>query len=347
MDPLPQYGSHAFIPYLSDPHPTSLAPLTLLNTSTWTYSGPLLAPTSRSLPPSFHTWCQTTISGPFLPRLLPFLRFLYAFLRDAGVSHYWLTIRASKPTAEYNTVRWHTDDIFFDDAGAQGRADDDVAGPNPNNTRVNKSTQRAYWKLAATLLGPATLFQTSNPRALAAQRAAQRAEAASRSPHTCTTMRCPTCLEAIEAVRHTMASALAPHATASPAYGSAAFFRLGPDHGAVHSEPACPTDRIFVNVVPGSEDELRALMARWGLGFPRSWCFGVPVVFGEGGGVGGEEGRVDCPVGGGDGGAVESGAVESGASTSTMSVNLGEEYTEWVNKKGFRFSQVFGGAGDE
>jgi hypothetical protein len=58
-----------------------------------------------------------------------------------------------------------------------------------------------------------------------------------------------------------------------------AFFRLGDDEGAVHSEPVCDTDRIFVNVIPGTEEELTSLMARWGMEFPRAWCFGVPVGF--------------------------------------------------------------------
>jgi hypothetical protein len=43
-------------------------------------------------------------------------------------------------------------------------------------------------------------------------------------------------------------------------------------------------DRIFVNVVPGSDEELKGLLAKWGLEWPRAWCFGVP-----GGAVGSDE----------------------------------------------------------
>lgn len=52
-----------------------------------------------------------------------------------------------------------------------------------------------------------------------------------------------------------------------------AFFRIGQKNGAVHSEPCMSGgDRIFVNVVPGKEDELKNLISKWGMNtFPRSW----------------------------------------------------------------------------
>jgi hypothetical protein len=54
------------------------------------------------------------------------------------------------------------------------------------------------------------------------------------------------------------------------------YFRLGDEEGAVHSEPKRDFGHIFVNVVPGSEEQLRKLMGRWGMEFPRSWCVGLP-----------------------------------------------------------------------
>ena len=56
-----------------------------------------------------------------------------------------------------------------------------------------------------------------------------------------------------------------------------AFFRIGGEEGAVHSEPRCDTDRLFVNEIPGTDKDLRSLMAKWGIGFPRAGCFGSPV----------------------------------------------------------------------
>jgi hypothetical protein len=39
-------------------------------------------------------------------------------------------------------------------------------------------------------------------------------------------------------------------------------------------EEAYEQGRVFVNVVPGTEEQLRGLMSRWGMEFPRAWCVG-------------------------------------------------------------------------
>lgn len=352
MDPLPQYGSYALIPYLSSDtsgleskSPASTAsspttstdgsiddiplrdlfpPLTLLNTSSWMYCGPILSPVASSLPPSFHTWMHNTISGPLLPRLLPFLDFLRGFLERAGAQHYWLTIRATRPTTEYDIVRWHTDDIFFDYEGETERL-------GPKDKR-RKEKRKGYWKLATTLLGPPTLFLKDGIRGRRIQRAAKRAECQKRGEHTCTQFRCLGCLDAVEAVRQSLAKSLANEAVESPESGEVAFFRLGDEEGAVHSEPPCHEDRIFVNVVPGTEEELKELMDRWGLGYPRAWSFGIPVSF---------DTNVTSPF------SAETASNpmeedEKSSFPSSMSVNLEEEYTEWLKRKGFRSSYVFG-----
>lgn len=44
----------------------------------------------------------------------------------------------------------------------------------------------------------------------------------------------------------------------------------------MHSEPRSNGDRIFVNVVPGLEEDLRCLMSKWGMEYPRAWCVGLP-----------------------------------------------------------------------
>ncbi len=56
--------------------------------------------------------------------------------------------------------------------------------------------------------------------------------------------------------------------------GECAIFKVG-DNGAVHSEPRAWEDRIFVNVVGGTEEEVRGLAARWGMPFPRAWSVGL------------------------------------------------------------------------
>jgi hypothetical protein len=348
IDSLLRYGSHALVPYLD--HGSSIAssnlpPLTLLNTSTWTYCGPLLRADADGLPQSFHTWASSTIDGDILPRLLPFLRFLCDFLRKSGAEHYWLTIRTTKPTTAYDTTRWHTDDVFFDSDGERDRV-----GSDQSRSRKNREKKKRYWKLATTLLGPGTLFLKDGARARKIQRQAKRAECDSRGEHICTQFRCLSCLDAVEAVRQTLTTAFKNDEIDSPKFGEAAFFRLGDEDGAVHSEPPCHTDRIFVNVVPGTKNELKALMKRWGLGYPRAWCFGVPVAFDDMSilstiAAQSKMERFDSPTEGkvGDRTLEDESTKGRVVSFSTMSMNLGEEYAEWLREKGFHIKLFFGG----
>jgi hypothetical protein len=97
--------------------------------------------------------------------------------------------------------------------------------------------------------------------------------------HTCTSMRCLGCSSYADSVRQSLAHSLQDVEHEIPASREVAFFRIGGEEGAVHSEPRCDTDRIFINVIPGTEENLRSLMAKWGIGFPRAWCFGSPVGF--------------------------------------------------------------------
>jgi hypothetical protein len=293
IDPLRHYGSYAFIPYhnhtenggvptstsFSPSHLTNIKALKVYNTSSWTYSGSLLPACSKSLPASFHAWSSLTVSDPstLLHRLLPLLSFLQNYLSDAGVHCYWLTIRASKPTKEYDERRWHVDDDFFS-PDFDGRA---MQAPAPRNQSNRKSSER--WKVCATLLGPSTVFLTDNDSALKTLRDTKAKQRISHQ-HTCTSIRCLGCSTYADSVRHSLSHSLSAFPTTSPAPKEVAFFRLGSRHGAVHSEPTCDVDRIFVNVVPGSDEELKGLLAKWGLEWPRAWCFGVP-----GGAVGSDE----------------------------------------------------------
>jgi hypothetical protein len=295
------------------------------------------------------------------------LHFLDRFLKEKGVDCYWLTIRAMKKTDEYDVVRWHTDDIFFDVEGEQNRTNTPTIVPDKHQKsrasvrekirdlsprRKKKEYAKAdkckYWKLATTLLGPSTLFLQDGDRAREGLRAAKLAEQRVRGPHTCRTFRCLSCLDAIESIRHNLAKELGQEATAQPAHGEVAFFRLGDEDGAVHSEPPVTEDRIFVNVVPGTEDELTRLMGRWGLGFPRAWCFGVPAAFENGlvGDVITKDGSM-MPLQRHRNGVYRKAVFEAvgpqeAPQATSMSLNLGERYSEWLEEKGFLFAKVFG-----
>lgn len=278
-----QHFSYAFIPDVNVSSPgipsstdTSRdllqpcdASLTTKNTSSWTYCGPLLPPDAATLPPSFHSWASVTVSKPgeLSRRLLSLLSALRLLLHDASVGHYWLTIRASRPTHEYDTPRWHVDDNFFAPGFGRLMRDDNAGG--------SIDAKIGGWKIAATLLGPSTLFLKDNAPALEVLRETKAQEGASHQ-HECTLIRCLGCSTYLDSVRQSLASSLKSHAIVSPQPNELAFFRIGDSEGAVHSEPRCNVDRIFVNIVPGTEEQLSILMRRWGMQYPRAWCLGVP-----------------------------------------------------------------------
>lgn len=87
---------------------------------------------------------------------------------------------------------------------------------------------------------------------------------------------------AAEEVRTELATAFGEYEIVQAGQGECAFFRVGEKDGAVHSEPRSHGDRIFVNVVPGTEEDLRCLMGKWGMEYPRAWCVDLPFLGEEG-----------------------------------------------------------------
>ena len=228
--------------------------ITLKTDSSWTHCGGLLDLTS--LPPSFYRWADATINGDLTLQLIPFLSFVHSFLAKAQVDHYWLTIRASQATHDFDVPRWHTDRQFFDIGGEC----------------------EVHWKLATTLVGPGTLFLLRGEKARAVQKKTRRSmRQTTMAGHQCRTVRCLGCAGMQEAVRKRLAETLAGYKVVQPNVGECSYFRVGDDHGAMHSEPPIPGDRVFVNVVPGNEAELRKLMGKWGMSFPRAWSLGIPM----------------------------------------------------------------------
>lgn len=341
IDPLRQYGAYAFIPYTGlnasaasnrtpQPITTNKKSFYLTNTSSWTYCGPLL--TSTNLPPSFHTWSCVTVSDPcaLSTRLLPLLSFLKAFLEKVGAHNYWLTIRATKPTHEYDMPRWHVDENFFNSPLFMSEPQQEsLKRVHPGRVRPNgreNEEKKRRWKLCTTLLGPPTLFLADNSSALGILRATKNSEKRKIGEHTCTSIRCLGCSTYADTIRTSLATSLPSNTTNSPVPNEVAFFRLGDEEGAVHSEPQCDEDRIFVNVVPGEEGELRDLMGRWGMEFPRAWSFGVPV------GFNGFQER-------------ESGDEDEAEGMPMMNVNVAGDYGKWLEKEGFEVNKVFGHGG--
>lgn len=278
-------------------------PLTLYTSSSWTYCGPLLALDSDQLPSSFHTWATATVNGPLLTPLFSFLAFAHEFLLANDMSHYWLTIRASQSTHDFDIPRWHTDDLFF---SPRPRSRRPIRFPNigktysrharnESNTKSKKeltsdqpnipgaqiqttSPTPTNWKLTTTLLGPGTLFiaQETSPQARTIQRNAKSAVRATNHDHICLSVRCIGCAMAAESVRTKLAAEFGGYEIVQARQGECVFFRVGEGEGAVHSEPVLHEDRIFINLVPGTEDDLKRLMGKWGMEYPRAWCVGLP-----------------------------------------------------------------------
>ncbi|KAF3937319.1 hypothetical protein ABW19_dt0202632 [Dactylella cylindrospora] len=242
-------------PQTSADEPTSIK---ILRTSSWTYCGPLLS-LSDDFPPSYDIWHQATVDGNLATLLHPFLQFVHEFLAKTGLSHYWLTIRATKPNDDFNMPRWHTDDDFF-------------------NGKDGDRKSRTQWKLCGTLVGPGTLFMDNGPAARTAQKATK-LEAVKRGEHICTSVICLGCASVAEWVRERLAETFKDSSVSQASTNECCFFKVGAKEGAVHSEPPLKCDRIFINIVPGKEEELREIMTRWGMEFPRAWHLGVPFDF--------------------------------------------------------------------
>ncbi|KAK2601912.1 hypothetical protein QQS21_004503 [Conoideocrella luteorostrata] len=207
-------------------------------------------------------------TDPVLTHLLPFLKFVNAFLSSRGLHHYLLTIRATTPTHEYDQPRWHTDDAFVADESFVARGNSQSA--HRGSTVAVLGTD---WKICTTLLGPQTLFVPAHRQSFARQK--QRlVQAAARTDHVCPLIRCVGCASAADVVRKELGAFLAQCRPETPSPGQCAVFRVGRDSGAMHSEPCLSENlagRIFINVIPGTQDELSVLMRRWGMEFPRDW----------------------------------------------------------------------------
>jgi len=241
--------------------------LSVTHTGFWSYGGPFITQ-SDDLPPDFYEWTAAVLSGTLLPRLIPLLNYFNRLLQERGLDHYWLTIRATKATSEFDKPRWHTDDLFFNPRGGGLRTMPRQLQEDSEERQLDLHTD---WKLCATLLGPPTKFipPERQSEAREAQRAARKALT---SEHDCISIRCIACADTGDAVRERLAVEFEPMGAMQAAPNQCTFFRIGHEKGAVHSEPAMSEgDRIFVNIVPGTRDELKTLFSRWGMSFPRSW----------------------------------------------------------------------------
>jgi hypothetical protein len=217
------------------------------------------------------------------------------------MTHYVLTIRAQKPTAEFERPRWHVDRRFFENPSLSGIP---AAKPSRRLTEKGERVQEkrevaSVWKVATALVGPGTLFLKDSARGIALQKRIEkglkmeqkkRGHYAVDEEHVCKTFRCLGCAEMADIVRVRLAVEVEKEGleVVKMRTGEVSIFRADGDGGggggggeknevvaAMHSEPPICGDRIFVHVVPGTEKEVRRLVEGWGMEFPRDWSVGI------------------------------------------------------------------------
>ncbi|KAF2437066.1 hypothetical protein EJ08DRAFT_11967 [Tothia fuscella] len=227
-------------------------------TALWTYCGPLLSLREADLPESYHKWQQTTIEGHLTPRLFSFLTFAHEIVESFGLSNYWLSIRATKSTTEFDVPQWHTDDDFFS-----------------SNSDSQSGTLRTQCKILTTLLGPGTLLIQDGAKARAIQRKIKHLHGGPGHDHSCSSFfRCTSCMLTTKIIQQKLNPALERLETTQAMAGQCVLIKTGEQYGTIHSTPPIPCDRVFVNIIPGTEHELRTLTAKYGMGYPRDWIMG-------------------------------------------------------------------------
>jgi hypothetical protein len=279
--------------------------------SYWSYCGPSLSVDGPgSLPPSFKSWERDSIDGSLASSLIAFLTFAHELLDSLDIKYYWLTVRASPPTKGFRCARWHTDDYFLRKYNATNRNDADTMTSTPPPSMMplidhwgrilydnvkeffhqaptidSESTDgpkhdraRGRLKLCTTLLGPGTLFLKQGELGRSLQRQSKQvARNAPEAAHACAGIGCLDCTAASLRGREWLAEALHEYDVEETQLGQCALFKAGEDEGALHSEPPWRrADRIFVNLIPGTKDEMKEMMGRWGMEFPRDWSLVHP-----------------------------------------------------------------------
>ncbi|KAL8364762.1 hypothetical protein RB595_003844 [Gaeumannomyces hyphopodioides] len=171
--------------------------------------------------------------------------------RPAVARSCWLTVRLFKPTDEFATPRWHRDGVMFNCScpghgvnGAGGAVQDGNHNPQAAPTQT---TARHHAKYAVTLLGPPTRLM--QPGALVDEAVADyEADVCAGGDE----------MAARAALAESLRGAAGTDEVALPSPRQVIRFSWGQDDSPVHSEPDWgSSDRVFVTVLFGSEEEIR------------------------------------------------------------------------------------------
>lgn len=250
--------------------------------SAWSYCGPLLhAKSLEEMPHTFQKWQDESIKGNLLSMILPILHQANDFLASNDLQHYWITVRATKPDTEFEKPRWHTDDLFYERYLSREDGERSLGGAPakrfwpavaPMKMPKASGSEPTDWKLIATLSGPTTLL-IAHAHQKQARQLQRKAKVKCGKEHVCDSIRCVGCSTAASHVRDTLDQQLRLTPIVRPGVRQTVYLRVGHERGAIHSEPDLShCDRVFVNIVPGTEAELAGLMRKWGMEFPREWA---------------------------------------------------------------------------
>lgn len=197
-----------------------------------------------SLSPSFAEWTSKCIGGSLAESFNDLLTFANAFLKEKGISHYWVALRATKTNRDYDQPRWHSDDDFY--------APDEPANrvaPLACLRPLIQPKSTDFKIVTTTLLSPPTLFIWQSDQAAARQAQTFSKQLAA------TSVRCLGCATAAESVRQSLVKDLDRMSSVQAGPNECAWFRIGPADGAVHSELHMPEgDRVFLNLFAGTKN---------------------------------------------------------------------------------------------
>ncbi|KAK0721246.1 hypothetical protein B0T21DRAFT_414442 [Apiosordaria backusii] len=230
--------------------PADSPPFKLKASSTWMYCGPLLHLDEADTPeqnygpldPSFGAWKEYTLTQDTQHLLLPRL---VPFLQAVE------TYLVERGFFHYwLAIRASKPNHDFD--VARWHTDENFYNPSLS------AQTRGMWKLCTTLQGPGTLFAVDGDyaRKLLNEAKARGEDRLRRDPtHACVLVGCGNCGRTTCEIREEMRDGLADkEVRQSMANKEMVFFRVG-------------------------GGQLEDLTARWGMGYPRAWSLGVPLVF--------------------------------------------------------------------
>ena len=167
---------------------------------------------------------------------------IYRFMKESLIAYdapaAWITIRSSKQNSHYDVARWHTDGSFF---------------PQQDDLQA---------KILTTLKGPGTLLcnvsdETRKEYGPIRQQAWKELNFNS-------TMKDATTKQLDEhdhKVRPKLVALLAPYEVQQAQTRQGVMFLVGnyATTAAFHSEPAINTDRLFMSILPGTDEQIKFL----------------------------------------------------------------------------------------